>query len=355
MDPLTHTLLGATLASTRLRETTRLATAALVIGANLPDVDSILYFTGHDDLALYVRRGWTHGVLALVVLPLIQTALLLLWCRRPAGRAAGAPPARPLALFALSALAILTHPFLDWLNNYGMRWLMPFDGRWFYGDSVFIMDPWLWLILGIGWLAPRRATRATISIWAVATLLLAYVVGQRSIQYLGIVAAVALILFLALLWKPRVAWIPTAALVVAFAYIGARLVVHEVTERKIARELASANVMAGPHPIDPTRWDFVAQTGDVYRFGRFTWRDGLTLAPERLPVAKPSPEWELAKRDPSIRGFVTWMRFPWYEVVRTPSATRVLIHDARYAVRRRPGGGFGGVEVVLPASAGSGM
>lgn len=341
MDPLTHTLLGATLASTRLRDTTRLATAALVIGANLPDVDSILYFTGHDDLALGFRRGWTHGVLALVVLPFLQTALLLAYDRLTGNRAHAA------RLLALSAFAILTHPFLDWLNNYGMRWLMPFDGRWFYGDSVYIMDPWLWLILGIGWLAPRRASAATIGIWGTCSLLLAYVVGQRSMQSLGIVAVVALVLLPALLWKPRVRWISTAALVLAFSYIGARLVVHEITERKIARELVSTEVMAGPHPIDPTRWDFVARTGDVYRFGRFTWLDGMALAPERLPVAKPSPEWEAAKRDPSIRGFMTWVRFPWYEVERTPTETRVLIHDARYAVRRRAGGGFGGVEVVL--------
>ena len=348
MDPLTHTLLGATLASTRLRETTRLATAALVVGANLPDVDSILYFTGHDDLALGFRRGWTHGVLALVVLPLLQTALLLAYDRwRPGER-----KVRPGALLALSAFAILTHPFLDWLNNYGMRWLMPFDGRWFYGDSVFIMDPWLWLILGAGWLAPRRATRTTVAIWAVCTALLAYVVAQRDVRYLAIVGVVAAILFLALLWKPRVAWIPTAALVVAFAYIGARLAIHEVTERHIARRLASTNTMASPHPIDPLRWDFVAQTGDVYRFGRFHWRDGMQLAPERLPVAKPSPEYELAKRDPHVQGFMTWVRFPWYEIERRPGETHVLIHDARYAVRRRPGSGFGGVGVVLREGAG---
>lgn len=343
MDPLTHTLLGATLASTRLRDTTRLATAALVIGANLPDVDSILYFTGHQDLALGFRRGWTHGVLALVVLPFLQTALLLGYARvRGMQVHAG-------SLLALSFFAILTHPFLDWLNNYGMRWLMPFDGRWFYGDSVFIMDPWLWLILGIGWIAPRRPTRTTIAVFAVATALLAWVVGQRSMQYLGVVAAVASILFLALLWKPRVQWISTAALVLAFAYIGARLTIHEITERRIAREFASTNVMASPNPIDPLRWDFVAQTGDVYRFGRFHWRTGMVTAPERLPVAQPSPEYELATRDPSIRGFMTWVRFPWYEIERTPTETRVFLHDARYAVRRRPGRGFGGVEVVIPA------
>jgi len=342
MDPLTHTLLGATLASTRLRSTTPLAAAALVIGANLPDVDSILYFTGHDDLALGFRRGWTHGVLALVLLPFVQTALLVAYAR------VRKIQVRTGALVALSSLAILTHPFLDWLNNYGMRWLMPFDGTWFYGDSVYIMDPWLWLILGIGWIAPRRPTRITIAIWAVCTLLLGWVVIQRSTQYLGVVAAVALVLFLALLWKPRVQWIPTAALILAFTYIGARLVIHEITERRIAREFTSATAMASPNPIDPLRWDFVVQTGDVYRFGRFHWINGLTVAPDSLPIAKPSPEYNLAGRDPSIRGFMSWVRFPWYEIERTPTATRVLIHDARYAVRRRAGGGFGGVEVVIP-------
>ena len=341
MDPLTHTLLGATLASTRLRDTTRLAAAALVIGANLPDVDAILYFTDHDDLALGFRRGWTHGVLALVVLPFLQTALLLAYDRvRPHSK----DRVHIGWLFGLSAFAILTHPFLDWLNNYGMRWLMPFRGTWFYGDSVFIMDPWLWLILGIGWLAPRRATRTTVGIWAVCTALLAYVVAGRAAVYLPVVGAVAVVLLLALLWRPRVTWIANAALILSFAYIGARLVVHEVTERRVARELNAAQLMVAPHPIDITRWDVVARTGDVYRFGRFTWRHGLTLDPLQLPVAKPSPEWELARSDPSIQGFLTWVRFPWYEV----DGNRVLIHDARYAVRRRTRGNFGGVEVTLP-------
>jgi len=73
----------------------------------------------------------------------------------------------------------------------------------------------------------------------------------------------------------------------------------------------------------------------------------LTLANDRLPLPAPSPEWELARQDPSIRGFMTWVRFPWYEIQRTAGGTRVLIHDARYATRRRAGGGFGGVEVEL--------
>ena len=338
MDPLTHTLLGANLASTRLRDTTRLATAALVIGANLPDVDSILYFTGHEDLALGFRRGWTHGVLALIVLPLVQTALLLLYDRLRPDRERRAHAGW---LLALSFGAILTHPFLDWLNNYGMRWLMPFRPTWSYGDAVFIMDPWLWLVLGCGWLAPRVPSRWTIGIWAVCSGLLVYVVARRAPVYLPIVAGVAIVLLGALLWRPRVRWIPAAALAVSIAYVTMRLVVHEVAEARVASELRPQKLMVSPHPIDPTRWEVVAQTGDVYRFGGYSLTRGLTLDPRSLPLPKPSPEWEAARHDESIRGFMSWVRFPWYEI----QDDRVLIHDARYATRARRG--FGGVEVRI--------
>ncbi|HEX7706277.1 MAG TPA: metal-dependent hydrolase [Thermoanaerobaculia bacterium] len=350
MDPLTHTLVGANLSSTALGRKTRLAAAALVIGANLPDVDSVLYFTGHSDLALGFRRGWTHGILAIVVLPFILTAALLLYDRlRPlAGRTAN-----PRWLLALSAIGVLTHPFLDWLNNYGMRWLMPFRGDWSYGDSVYIMDPLLWLVLGVGWLAGRAPTRWLVGGWLFFTVAVGWVVAQRSAAYLAIVALVSLILLAALFWRsPRS--LSAAALIVGFVYIGGRLAINAATVEKVSSIMqpeagAITSVMASPQPLDPTRWDVVVQTSGGYRFGRYSWREGgLTLAPDVLPLPAPSPEWERARADPSVRGFMTWVRYPWYEIERTPESTRVLIHDARYATRRRPGGGFGGVVVELP-------
>lgn len=340
-----HTLVGANLGATRLGDKTRLAAAALVIGANFPDVDSVLYFTGHDDLALGFRRGWTHGVLALVVLPFVLTGLLLLYARVKPD-----PERRTDArwLLALSALGIFTHPVLDWLNNYGMRWLMPFRGTWSYGDSVYIMDPWLWLILGGAWLAGRKPTARMVVLFSLLTVLLAWFVGRRSPMYLGVVCVVALMLLGALLWRPKRSF-STAALVAATVYIAARLAIHAATVEAVRHELPAAEaIMAAPHPIDPTRWDVVAQTGDEYRYGRYTWTGRrLALNDHRIPMPRSTPEWEAARRDPSIRGFMTWVRFPWYEIERTPNETRVLIHDARYAVRRRPGGGFGGVEVKV--------
>ena len=341
MDPLTHTLVGANLASTRLGKTTPLAATALVVGANLPDVDAILYFTGHSDLALGFRRGWTHGIVAIVALPLLLSALLVAWARWRQIAVA------PRWLLAVSFLGVLTHPSLDWLNNYGMRWLMPFRGTWSYGDSVFIMDPWLWLILGCGWLMGRRPTPLLIGLWAFFSAAIAWVVRGRSPGYLLVVGIVALVLLAALLWRTNRSF-AAAAVIVATLYIGARLGIHELTVQRVRQEIPSAQrLMVAPQPLDPLRWDVVAETAEGYRYGRFHWRSGLTLAPDLLPLPADTPEWRAAQRHPSINGFMTWVRFPWYEIERTPSATRVLVHDARYAVRRRPGGGFGGVVVEL--------
>lgn len=352
MDPLTHTLVGANLAATRLGEKTRLAAAALVIGANLPDIDGITYFID-SDLALGFRRGWTHGVLALVVLPSLMTALLMLYARlRPD------PEHRVDArwLLLLSTIGVWSHPSLDWLNTYGLRWLMPFSGRWFYGDSVYIMDPWLWLVLGAGWMIGRRATVWLVGAWGVFTFLIARIVIRRSPEYLAVVAVVALVLLAALLWKRKGMELSSAqkfaatAIVIAGVYVGARLLIHDRTETRVERQLAARGIapvqrmMVGPHPLDPLRWTFVAQSGGFYHFGSYAWRGPrFTLEPERLEVAKDSPEYREARRDPAVCGFVTWTRFPAYEIERDAHKTRVRLFDARrMGVGRR-----GGNVVVL--------
>lgn len=337
MDPLTHTLVGANLSSTSLGAKTRFAAAALVIGANLPDVDGVCYLID-SDLALGFRRGWTHGVLALVVLPVMLSALLFgvdRWKRRADRRVHFG------WLLALSSIAVWSHPTLDWLNTYGMRWLMPFDGRWFYGDAVFIMDLWLWLILGIGYLAGRRPSASIllpaviIGAWIVRT------VSRRSPEYLPLLVAVALVLLVALLWK-RPAKHPQlgrrfagAALAMTVLYITTRLVLNEATEAAVVRDFRHrgeevTQLMAAPHPLNPLRWSIVARTGEVYRYAAFDWATrAMTVQPQTVPVARDSEEWRRARRDPSVRGLVTWLRFPAYEVERRGGRTLVHIFDAR--------------------------
>jgi len=132
---------GATLSATGLRRTTPLATATLVLAANAPDVDIVAQAFG-SSTALAWRRGLTHGVPALLVLPFLVTGAILaadhLVRRRlhPGALRASARRVLPLAF-----LGVWSHPVLDWLNTYGMRWWMPASGEWSYGDSLFIVDP----------------------------------------------------------------------------------------------------------------------------------------------------------------------------------------------------------------------
>jgi inner membrane protein len=60
----------------------------------------------------------------------------------------------------MAFVGCLSHPFFDWLNVYGIRLLEPFSSQWFYGDTLFIIDPWLWavLIASIWW--SRRREKA---------------------------------------------------------------------------------------------------------------------------------------------------------------------------------------------------
>ncbi|MGE5927615.1 MAG: metal-dependent hydrolase, partial [Gemmatimonadota bacterium] len=76
MDNVCHTLAGAALAESGLARRTALGYATLLIGANLPDLD-VLAFLGGPLADLEWRRGWSHGVVALAVLPFLLVALML--------------------------------------------------------------------------------------------------------------------------------------------------------------------------------------------------------------------------------------------------------------------------------------
>lgn len=158
MDNLTHSLIGAALGQAGLKRRTGLAMPALILAANLPDIDAPCAIHGVESLTM--RRGITHGPIALVLLPLVLAGLLWGFDRwqasrgkRPEGRA----PVHFGWLLALCYLGTFTHPLFDWFNNYGIRLLEPFSSRWFYGDTLFIVDVWIIAMLGLGiWRSLKR-------------------------------------------------------------------------------------------------------------------------------------------------------------------------------------------------------
>lgn len=158
MDNLTHSLIGAVLGQAGLKRKSGLAMPTLIVAANLPDIDATCTVLGMVSLAM--RRGITHGPIALLVLPLLLTWAMVAfdrWQARRGKRPADRLPVRPGWLLAVAYIGCLSHPLFDWMNSYGIRLLEPFSHRWFYGDALFIVDPWLLAILGAGiWLSLRR-------------------------------------------------------------------------------------------------------------------------------------------------------------------------------------------------------
>ena len=163
MDNLTHSLVGAVLGQMGLKKKTALAMPTLILAANLPDIDASCAFYGVESLAM--RRGITHGPIALLLLPVLLWAAMIAfdrWQDRRGKRPAGRLPIDKGWLLALAYIGCFSHPALDWLNNYGIRLLEPFSHRWFYGDTLFIIDLWIWIALGLSlWLSLRRERRGT--------------------------------------------------------------------------------------------------------------------------------------------------------------------------------------------------
>src|SRR3546814_15745982 len=75
MDNLTHCLVGAVLGQMGLKKKTGLAMPTLIIAANLPDIDAGCALYGIESLSM--RRGITHGPIALILLPVLLWPLLL--------------------------------------------------------------------------------------------------------------------------------------------------------------------------------------------------------------------------------------------------------------------------------------
>ena len=317
MDNITHTLVGLALADSGLKRRSRLGTAALVVGANLPDIDALVYFVGRGGAsALAFRRGWTHGVLAMAVLPAALTAGLLGWnrlVRGPETNHSPEPVLRPAQLLLLAALGVWSHPLLDLLNTYGVRLLMPFSGRWFYGDALFIVDPWVWLSLAAGIVMARRRGRETGTPGA-------HRAARAALALCGLYA-------LAMAASSRLA--------------------RGIVDRR-AGPGEARRTMVAPLFGAPFRREVIRDLGRSYEIGSLTL--GIRSVYTRLevrPTRAEEPGSRAAAATPEGERFLAWSRFPEFVSRREGDSLRVTMSDARYA---EPGGrSWASVTVTVPA------
>jgi inner membrane protein len=250
------------------------AMPALIIAANLPDIDSfVARGVGCEPIAAH--RGFTHGIGGLVTMPLLAVAIIWLWERLRPGKEG---PLKLGGLWLACFVGVLSHPLLDLMNTYGTRVLEPFSHRWFYADTLFIVDPWIWIMLILGlelsWRAERlRKDWRRPATWAFTAMLL----------YIGVNSA-----------------------------ISARAVA--LTRPLVERVAPPRMIVAGEVPLEfwkrrvEWRGDLVGGGGD---YDLLQGLNHAQLDPELFPLHLDDPRLkDAAARDRHVRAFLFWSRMP---------------------------------------------
>ncbi|WP_324808715.1 metal-dependent hydrolase [Sphingomonas sp. LY29] len=297
MDNFTHSLAGWALGQAGLKTKTRKGLAALILGANMPDID--VFFGWVPWLPLATHRGFTHGLVGGVLLmPPLLAGLLILLDRWQVSR--GAPFKSGLAmhpgwLVALCYLGALTHPLLDMLTTYSVQLMSPLSNAWYHADGLFIIDVWLWTLLA-GSIAWSRWREKRDKAW------------RRPVQ---------------------------AAIAIALGYVALQLVVSDRAEAATVRWAGGREVdafFASPQPALSWRRDLVWREGRCYRRSAYDpLGGGMSAVGACQDPGIDDPLVRLAAGgDRELQTFFRWSVLPIASVVRSRCKATIEVGDARY-------------------------
>src|SRR5665213_425262 len=304
MDNLTHSLFGLMLARTGLENTTPRGTAMMVIAANMPDVDAIVWFTGTMRYIEY-HRTYTHS---LVFLPLVALLPMLLVRAKFSWQS-----------YLASMIGVLSHLLLDWTNTYGIPLAMPFSNHRFRLDINNIVDVWILAILLLA-IAATPLTR-----------LVSAEIGERKSN------------------APRRTW-AWVALAGVLAFEGLRIVTHsravEVMSARLYQGAPPNRVIAIPNSFNPFTWKGVIEGVNFAFIVPVNLRADYDPAAGRLyRTPAPVPGMEAALRTHPFEVFSRWSQVPFWRVTPVGDDLRVELIDLRFGTPDNPG--FAGVSALV--------
>jgi len=274
----THTLVGLAIARTGLDRWAPYATPTALIAANLPDIEILTGLAGTSTYIEY-HRGLTHSFIGIPVLSLALALGMYIFS------------GSFWKTFLIALAVMTTHPALDYANTYGLRPFLPFDQTWYYGDTLFIIDPYLDLALLAGCL-----------------------VGYRfpSIRRLS-------------------AWL---SVLVALAYIGIRAEFHAEARNQLASYTATLPDLQTsavfPRMADPRIWDGIIGTKEEMIKVRIDIRHGVDRELARMPQGVSSEIIGHASTALSAGTFIGFARFPVTRIEGTEFGYRVTFIDFRF-------------------------
>ncbi len=368
MDNLTHSLVGLTAAKAGLERLSPYATVVCLASANAADADFVTLFFGDRWTLLQHHRGITHSIVGTMAIGLLVPVLALVIERIVGALTSYKTRIRFRWLVLASMIAAASHPLMDWTNNYGVRPLLPWSGRWFYGDLVFIVDPYLWLVLGgaaflltsntkirtLAWavlatlgtsliiVASRNreagpALKIAVVIWMVGIVILTALRFSRFAKRFGRAIAFATLLFVVCYWG-------VLAVIHRGAYDKAVIVATQLADARGERLIKAA---AMPSIATPFTWQCVAETDRaMYRFV-ISGED--PSAPQRIEklTGRGSQLLSIAEKDRRAQVLLGFARFPIEKIDSDNCVGQALVQfaDLRYT---EPGTSRGNFSVNIP-------
>jgi inner membrane protein len=274
----THTFVGLAIARTGLDDWVPRAALTAVIASNLPDIDIL---SDMSSLPTYIEyhRGITHSLVGIPVLSLALAGAMYIFTRSF------------WRTFLVALLAMATHPVLDYSNTYGLRPFRPFDGTWYYGDTLFIVDPIMDLIL-----------------------------------LLGIVAGE---------FYRKIRWVMSfAAIMVVMLYIGTRINARNEAQAQLDEYTARVSDFEKsavlPRFMDLWAWDGIVETKDSIVKVNIDTAQGVTKEVARMPLLQTSKILSQAAMAPAAATLLEFARFPVARIQGMQFGYRVTFLDFRF-------------------------
>jgi inner membrane protein len=305
MDPLTHTLTGLALSRAGLKRLSIYATPILLLAVNAPDIDIVTFPAGAATY-LHYHRYITHAFLAIPFLALLPVLVVRLFARKPFDWKWA---------YAVSVLGVASHPLLDWMNAYGIRFLLPFSSKWYRLEIVTLGDLWIWAVLLLAALAPALARLVNTEI------------GAKPGSGRGFAIA---------------------ALCFMLVYPFCRYLLHEravaVLDSRMYEGHAPARIAALPGSANPFHWTGLVDTGEFYSIldvnlmGEFDPSAGRILYKPQ-PGPREASAAAAARQTEAFRVFLDFSQYPYWQFtpVESPEdGIRVDVMDLRFGAPPHP-------------------
>jgi membrane-bound metal-dependent hydrolase YbcI (DUF457 family) len=330
--------------------TARAAIVACTLGAMFPDIDIFAGPLAHNPLAIMEwHRNVTHSA---VMLPL--WALLLAAVSIPLARLVKWKSPPFLALFAIYAVGIATHIFLDVVTNFGTMVWSPLRYSRPAWDWIFILDLSLTAIALVPQFAawcyrePAQFWRRAVGVWAALTAgafgayLFASAAGYGfPIAVAGVVSAIfAVIIFLPVTQGAGFRWTRAnwcrAGLALLCAYIILAASMHhkalaDVERFAAAQHLQADSLAALPLPPMLTHWVGLVSTPEGVFRATFHEPGGAVEDTQFYTDAQSREYIEQARKLRDVQIYLWFARFPvWRVVHREGNETALEISDVRF-------------------------